>query len=253
MQREYYAEYFQVEGRHWWFVGRKAIFLRVLDRCFASSTDGARRRVLDVGCGTGTMIQHLSRYGRAEGVDADADAVRFCRERGVERVRQIDGLRLPFEEGTFQLVTALDVLEHLDDDLAMLREMRRVLEPGGVALVSVPAYRLLWGPQDEISAHKRRYRARELRERLIGAGFEVQRLSYFNTLLFPPIAAIRVLRRPFRRSAELRSDFQMTKSPALNELLGRVFSFEAPIVERVDLPFGVSILGLASKPTGTTG
>jgi SAM-dependent methyltransferase len=248
MRREFYAEYFQTEDRHWWFLGRREIFLRLLDRYLGPAPENPARRVLDVGCGTGTMVRHLSRYGRAEGIDADSEAIRFCRERGIERVRHVASLPLPFDEDTFVLVTALDVLEHIDDDAAMLAEIHRVLSPGGKLLVSVPAYRFLWGPQDVISEHKRRYVARELEARLAGAGFELQRLSYFNTFLFPPIAAIRLLRISRIRKHELRSDFELTKPGRINALLARLFALEAPLLERLDLPFGVSILGLAFKP-----
>jgi SAM-dependent methyltransferase len=246
MRREFYAEYFQIEDRHWWFLGRREIFIRLLDRYLCPTPEDHTRRILDVGCGTGTMLRHLSRYGRVEGIDADPEAVRFSRERGVEHARHVDSLPLPFQDGTFALVTALDVLEHIDDDAAMLAEIHRVLAPAGKLLVSVPAYRFLWGPQDVISEHKRRYVRRELKARLVGAGFEIERLSYFNTLLFPPIAAIRVLRLNRIRGRE-RSDFELTKPGWLNAVLARLFALEAPLLERLDLPFGVSILGFASR------
>jgi SAM-dependent methyltransferase len=157
-------------------------------------------------------------------------------------------LPLPFEDNTFDVITILDVLEHLDDDRAMLRELHRVLRRGGLLLLSVPAYRFLWGPQDEIAHHKRRYVSPEIKQRLREAGFKLRRLSYFNTFLFPAIAGVRVLRPYKPGSADLKSDFTMTKPGPMNSLLGRLFALEAPLVERVDLPFGVSILGLAYKP-----
>ena len=247
MRRDFYAEYFEVEDRHWWFVGRREILLRTLDRHLPAPPNGRPRRVLDVGCGTGTMLRHLARYGVVEGVDADEEAVRFCRERGLEHVQRAD-VPLPFEEGAFDLITMLDVLEHVDDDTGMLADLHRVLRPGGVLLITVPAFRCLWGRQDEISHHKRRYRARELRRRAADAGFALRRLSYFNTLLFPGIAAIRLLRRARPAPAELQSDFELTRPGRLNDLLGRVFALEGPVVERTSLPFGVSILALAEKP-----
>jgi SAM-dependent methyltransferase len=245
MDQDFYREYYELEDRHWWFVGRREVFLRVLDRHFGPRTSAAGR-VLDVGCGTGTMLGHLSRYGTVQGVDASEEAVRFCRERGVEGVVQADGVPLPFDSASFDLVTALDVIEHADADVELLAELRRVARPGGTLLVSVPAYRFLWGPQDEISHHKRRYTARLLRLRIADAGWTLERLSYFNTLLFPPIAAVRLLRRD-RGDDPPRSDFELTKPGRLNALLARTFSLEAPLVERFDLPFGVSILALARR------
>jgi SAM-dependent methyltransferase len=245
MEPSFYAEYFEIEDRHWWFVGRREIFLRLLDRLLPPSRNGRPRRILDVGCGTGTMLLHLARYGSVQGVDADEEAVRFCRQRGIEYVQRAE-VPLPFEPEAFDLVTLLDVLEHVDDDRGMLRELNRVLRPGGMLLLTVPAYRFLWGPQDEVSRHRRRYVAREIEERATEAGFQLRRLSYFNTLLFPGIAAIRLL-RPRRRGEDLRSDFALTRPGRLNDLLGRVFALEASLLERIDLPFGVSILALAVK------
>jgi SAM-dependent methyltransferase len=195
------------------------------------------------------MLQHLKRYGHPVGVEAEAEAVRLCRERGVTAVELAEPPPLPFESERFDLVTALDMLEHVDDDQGLLDEITRVLRPGGQALVAVPAYKFLWGIQDEVSHHKRRYIARQLRERLITSGLNVERLSYFNSLLFPPIGAVRLARRLFkRRPPRITSDFEMNKPGWLNNVLARVFSCEAALIKRVNLPFGVSILALASKP-----
>jgi SAM-dependent methyltransferase len=248
VEEDFYSRYFELEDSHWWFLGRREIFLRLLDRYFAPAGDSRCARILDVGCGTGTMVRELRRYGDAQGIDADEHAVRLCRQRGIEEVDHVPPGPLPFEDGSFDLVTALDVVEHVDDDLGMLRELRRILVPAGALLVSVPAFPFLWGPQDEISHHRRRYRARELRERLEVAGFNILRLCYFNAFLFPPIAAVRAL-RPFKPGcADLQSDFERTTPGRVNALLTRVFAAEAPLVARVDLPIGVSILGLATNP-----
>lgn len=245
MDLDFYRRYYEIEDRHWWFVGRRQIFLRLLD-CYFSAPAGRAGAVLDVGCGTGTMLGHLERYGTVRGVDASEEAVRFCHERGVAGVTQADGVPLPFEPESFDLVTALDVIEHVDRDDELLAELRRITRPGGTLLVSVPAYRFLWGLQDEVSHHKRRYTARELRERMTEAGWSLRRLSYFNTLLFPPIAAVRLARRG-GKPAKVQSDFELTKPGRLNTVLARAFSAEAPLVERMDLPFGVSVLALASR------
>jgi SAM-dependent methyltransferase len=246
VDQDFYSRYYEYEDSHWWFLGRRRVFLRLLDRYLAPAANGRQRRVLDVGCGTGTMLRELRRYGAVKGVDADEQAVQLSRRRGIEDVEQVDPGPLPFGDGSFELVTALDVVEHVDDDVAMLADLRRVLVPGGTLLVSVPAFAFLWGAQDEIAHHKRRYRAPELRERLLEAGFEIRRLSYFNSLLFPPIAAIRVL-RPFKPGSAARSDFEMTKPGRLNAVLARVFAAEAPLVERMNLPVGVSIVALATS------
>jgi len=247
LKREYYREYRQVEDVHWWFVGRRRILLQVLNQYLGESRAG-ERRILDVGCGTGTMLGHLASYGKAEGVDIDEEAVGYCHERGLLDVRLGEATDLPFDDGTFDLVTALDVVEHLDDDVAALREMRRVLRPGGQLLMTVPAHRFMWGDQDEVNLHKRRYVASEVRDRLTAAGFDVRRLTYINALMFPPIAAIRLLRRlehRLRPQKAHKSDFRYPAPRPLNFLLALIFGAEAPIVRRVNIPIGVSILALA--------
>lgn len=245
---DFYDDYFQLEDRHWWFVGRRRILLRMLDRYVGP---GAAGEVLDFGCGPGGMLRHLGRYGRAQGVDADEQAVELGRRRGAGTVTLLTSPRLPFDDGSFGLVTALDVLEHLDDDHGALAEIRRVLRPGGALLVTVPAYRSLWGLQDEVSHHRRRYVAGELRERLRSSGFEIRRLSYFNSILFPPIAAVRIARRLRRAPPAFKSDLHMHSADSvLNGMLARLFGLEAGVVERVDVPFGVSIVALAHRPPG---
>ena len=154
MERNYYSEYFELEDRHWWFVGRRVILLSVLDRYVGRDR---ALQLLDFGCGTGTMAQHLAGFGTVEALDADHEAVAFCRQRGVSRVTHLEGATVPFDDARFDVVTALDVLEHIEDDSTTLAELRRVLRPDGTLLCTVPAFPFLWGPQDEISHHFRRY------------------------------------------------------------------------------------------------
>ena len=248
MREDFYEEYFRIEDRHWWFVGRRRIFLALLDRYLGRDTS-PDRRLLDIGCGTGTMLRHLARYGRVDGIDADPAAVRFCEERGISTVQQAETPPIPHPDGLFDLVTAFDVLEHVDSDSDLLAEIRRVLVPGGVFVASVPAFRFLWGNQDEISHHRRRYTAAMLRGRFAAAGLELERISYFNMLLFPPIAAIRLYRRVFMAQEEApHSDFEMTSEGRVNDALARLLGAEARMLVNHDLPFGVSILGIARAP-----
>jgi SAM-dependent methyltransferase len=243
MDDEFYPAYFEIEGRHWWFVGRRRIFLRLLAQQFPAAARPLD--VLDFGCGTGAFLEHLERFGSVSAVDADASAVAFCHDRARSEVQLVPpGAPLPFPDASFDLATALDVIEHIDDDVAALAELRRALRPGGRLLVAVPAYRFLWGKQDEVSHHRRRYTARTLRGALERAGFAVDRTSYFNTILFPPIATVRLGRRLLRRPGAAQSDFDL--GPAgLNRVLGAVFGAEAGVLARRDLPFGVSVLALA--------
>jgi SAM-dependent methyltransferase len=154
----------------------------------------------------------------------------------------------PFAARTFDLVCALDVLEHLADDRAALGAIHHVLKPGGALLLSVPALRVLWGRQDVLAGHHRRYRRHELRERVLAAGFAIERLAWFNTWMFLPILAVRLAMRPFLRSTGhgTRSDFAVG-SGWLDRPLGAVFGSEAGLVARGVLPIGVSLLCLARR------
>jgi SAM-dependent methyltransferase len=250
MRDDFYADYFRSEDRHWWFIGRRNILLALLDRQVGPGPPGTRR-ILDVGCGAGTMLGYLSRYGAVEGVESEEAAVSLCRQRGIDNVVRATVPPLPFPDGRFQLVTALDVIEHVDDDAGALAEIRRVLAPGGRAFITVPAYRFLWGNQDRIAHHKRRYVAPELGARLVAAGLLPRRLTYFNSFLFPAIAAVRLGRRLLPSDDRPRSDLEMTSETGVaNRLLARLFSAEAALLLRRDLPVGVSLLAIAEAPGG---
>ena len=240
-----FADRDQLEVEHWWFEGRRTILLHLLDR--ELGTNGSERRILDLGCGTGTMLQHLDRYGIAEGLETDEAMVRSCHARGLTRVRLANPPPLPCDTESFDLITLLDVLEHIENDRAILKEVARALRPGGLLLLTVPAYQLLWGPQDRASEHKRRYRASQVKERIEEAGLEAKRLTYFNTLMFPPAATIKLIRRVMPGDSE-RSDCEMSKPGRLNHFLARVFGSESRMLDRVDFPFGGSVLCVAMKP-----
>ncbi|HUQ30807.1 MAG TPA: class I SAM-dependent methyltransferase, partial [Pyrinomonadaceae bacterium] len=133
MQQHTYSIMYEVEETHWWFVGRRRIIGSFVEK-ICRELDVTRPRILDVGCGTGANLELLGKYGEAFGVDVSEEALSFCRARGLENVRHGAAEKLPYEDGSFDLVTGLDVVEHLDDDVAGLSEMHRVLKPGGRAL-----------------------------------------------------------------------------------------------------------------------
>lgn len=246
MQRGYYREYSDLQDSHWWFVGRRRILLRLLEDRRARLPSRAGR-VLDFGCGPGGWLPHLDRFGEVSAVDADEDAVRLSHARGRGETLHVEaGEPLPFPDGTFDLVTGLDVLEHVRDDVAAVRELGRVVASDGLVLVTVPAFRFLWGDQDEVSHHFRRYTARSLRAALEEGGLVVEHLSYFNTVLFPVVAAVRVARRLVRAPRGDRSDFDATPAWA-NGLLTRLLGSEARPVSRRGLPLGVSLVALAGR------
>jgi ubiquinone/menaquinone biosynthesis C-methylase UbiE len=244
MEQDFYTEYSQIEDTHWWFRGRREIFTRIL----APLADGKRRRILDIGFGTGAMLRFLSRYGTVVGMDMSADAIRFARSRCDSPMLLGDITQVPLESGSVDLVTAFDIIEHVDDDAAALRELARVCRPGGHMFITVPAFQFLWGNQDVISHHRRRYTLAAVERSVRAAGFEPRRLSYFNALLFPAVAAVRLARRlRGEPKGEIKSDFTMTKPGLVNDVLTRVFAAEGRMLTRFRLPVGVSVVCLAER------
>jgi SAM-dependent methyltransferase len=245
MKEHTYPIMFRVEQSHWWYTGRRKILESFLEDICSHITD-RRPRILDVGCGTGANLLMLSKYGDAEGVDVSEDALAFCRERGLKNVKLGAAEKLPYDDGSFDLVTALDVVEHLDDDLGGLREMRRVLRPGGRVLLFVPTFMFLWGLQDDVSNHRRRYRLPELRRVLEQAGFEIERTTYANITFFLPILLARKLMRATGIKAESENNINV---PALNGLLGGMLGAESVVLKYMNIPFGVSGLCVARVKT----
>jgi SAM-dependent methyltransferase len=241
MQQHTYSIMYEVEGTHWWFAGRRRIIRSFVEEICRSMKE-SRPRILDVGCGTGANLELLREFGEAEGVDVSHDALAFCRARGLEDVRHGAAEKLPYEDGAFDLVTALDVVEHLDDDVAGLREMRRVLRPGGRALLFVPAFMFLWGVQDDVSNHRRRYTLDGLRRVVREAGFEVERATYANISFFAPILMGRLLMRATGLRPASENNINIG---ALNGLLGRVLGAESALLRHMNFPFGVSALCVA--------
>jgi len=243
MKEHTYPIMFRVEQSHWWYTGRRKILTDFVADICRRVTD-RRPRILDVGCGTGANLLMLSQFGDAEGVGISEDALAFCRERGLANVKLGVAEKLPYDDGTFDLVTALDVVEHLDDDLGGLSEMRRVLRPGGRVLLFVPTFMFLWGVQDDVSNHRRRYRLPELRRVLEQAGFEVERTTYANITFFLPILLVRKLMRVTGIKAESENNITVS---SLNGVLGKVLGAESAVLRYMNIPFGVSGLCVARK------
>ncbi|MDJ0849848.1 MAG: class I SAM-dependent methyltransferase [Myxococcota bacterium] len=249
MHPSQYVQHRDIEATHWWFRGRREIL-----RATLAGLRLGPRRVLDLGCGVGAnlaLLGGLYPSARIVGIDLEPSALRFCRLGSGASLCQSDAARLPFASGSFDLVAALDALEHMRDDEATLRELHRVCAPGGSLLLTVPAFPALWGNVDEQGHHHRRYRRAELTRRVEGAGFSLRLVRFFNFLLFPPIAAVRLLSRALPRLGQAaagasRSDFDVVRSGPLNELLARLFALEAPLL-RLGPPFGVSLLCVAAR------
>ena len=234
-----YDRFFDTEDRHWWFVGRRRLVTTAL------AGTGARGRVLDLGCGTGGVLAHLGEFGDALGLDPAPEAARYCKRRGVPMVVG-SGMELPFADGSFDAVLALDVIEHVPDDVALLREARRVLRPGGVLLVTVPALPWLWSSHDDVNRHFRRYTLDTLTEALREGGFRPGKASYYNAILLPLAIA-----RKFVARLSGGDEHHLEDLPGpLNSLLRGVLSLEGRVVSRRSLPLGASLIA-AARPVAT--
>src|SRR5215216_2496292 len=236
MQSHHYPLLYQVEERHWWYVGRRRIIQNLVEK-ICTSMDNPSPRILDVGCGTGANLKMLAHYGKAEGIDISQQAIDFCGERGLQSVKLGAAEDLPYENDSFELVTALDVIEHLDDDVAGLREMRRVLRPDGRLLLFVPAFMFLWGVQDDVSNHRRRYTLPSLLRAVEAAGFAVEWSSYANISFFLPVLLVRSVMRWLGSRADTEYDINIS---LMNGPFSRLFAAERFVLNGGKLPFGVS-------------
>jgi len=244
MDAALYPQIAALEDTHWWFSGRRSICERILDR-LALPPDAI---ILELGCGTGGNFPMLSRRGRLFAMDANPSALDFAASRGLAQlVRGSLPRQLPFASGHFDLAVMTDVLEHLEDERGSLSVVRSSLRPGGRLLLTVPALSWLWSEHDATHHHRRRYRAVELRRLLEDCGFTIDYLSYYNFLLFPAIAAVRLLQR-WRAGGSSRSirRHDLTMPPRLvNDLLFRLLSCERFVLGPVHPPIGVSLIALA--------
>jgi SAM-dependent methyltransferase len=241
MREAAYREHYAVEDEHWWFRGRWA----VIEALLARTELPPQPRILDAGCGTGGNMQRFALLGETSGVDPSPDAVRFCRERGLDSVQQAGLESLPFADGEFDLIAATDVVEHIAAERQALGELWRVAAPGGALLLTVPAYMWLWSEEDENLHHQRRYTKRRLRQAVEDCGWEPRTETYFNSILLPPIA---LAKRLPQRSGGRKADLERTPS-ALNGPLSLPMRCEAWLIKRgVRLPAGVSVGIVCRKP-----
>lgn len=243
MQSHHYPILYEVEETHWWYVGRRRIIQYLVEK-IRTTLNNPNPRILDVGCGTGANLKMLRAYGKAEGVDISPQAVDFCRERGLDSVKLGAAEQLPYENGSFELVTALDVVEHLDDDVAGLREMRRVLVRDGRVLLFVPAFMFLWGVQDDVSNHRRRYTLPGLLKAVEAAGFSVEWSSYANISFFLPVLAVRSVMRWLGLRADTEYGINIS---LMNGPFSQLFAAERFVFNRGRLPFGVSAVCIARR------
>lgn len=243
-----YERMYRLEDSYWWFVGRHRLIESLLrSRYSEDPASVAHRSILDIGCGTGAMSKRLQRWGRVVSADFSPLALQFSRRRGLDHLVVADAMTLPFSGGSFDALVAMDMLEHLSDDNAALREFARVLKPGGRIFATVPAYPHLWSEHDLALMHYRRYVRREMRERFTAAGLEIEKLTHTMMSLYPLLTVQRRLAARKPPHDPPRAAMPMVPGP-INTLLTSLLSAENAFARRTTLPFGSTILCVAIKP-----
>jgi ubiquinone/menaquinone biosynthesis C-methylase UbiE len=239
----YEAEYHH-EMTHWWYRERRRLFRRLIQSYLIPS----HAKCADVGTSTGTNLTLFSdlNVGQAIGLEYEFEAIQLAIKKNTYSIVQGSAEKMPFVDGEFDLVTCTDVLEHVSDDVSALSEINRILRPGGYALITVPAFKILWGHQDVISHHIRRYRLAELEQKIESSGFVVIESFYFNWIMFVPVLIIRILSRIVR--SRIRSEGDIN-SPLINKALSLVFRVDCLLSRYLRFPFGVSALVLAKVPS----
>lgn len=252
MKEEIYQLTYEQEEKYWWYLARRRIILTQLKIILSGFPKLAR--LLDVGCGTGINLLEFSKISDAYGLDASNEAIRFCKKRDLKNLALFD-LTLPKNEVNpfrkpFQIITMLDMLEHIRADQEFVIKVARWLDKDGYLVITVPAYQWLWGGEDVVSYHVRRYSIPQIRGIIENAGLTVEKISYFNTLLFPFQVLVILLKKVFIPSS--RDETNVEQIPDwLNSTLAGIFSLESGILKHVNLPYGGSILCICRKKTGS--
>jgi SAM-dependent methyltransferase len=249
MDRDYESRYHELEASQWWFEARRDMVIRLMRKI------DKKANILEVGCSGGCLIKDMKDYGfeRVSGVDISKAAIEVCEEKGIKSVYLRDGIKTGFNDSQFDVVISSDVLEHIQDEVSALREWNRILKPGGILILFVPAFSFLWGEHDDANNHYRRYAKQGLIFNTERAYFKIERASYWNCTLFFPVALFRALKRILWKGSKTNQQDRLYRVypirgyPIINKILMCVLKFENRVLEISNLPIGVSIFVVAKK------
>jgi ubiquinone/menaquinone biosynthesis C-methylase UbiE len=241
MQREEYATMFRVEETHWWYRALHRLIFQALE---AELPDWREKEIADVGCGTGAILSRLGNPEKNVGIDLAPEAISFCRQRGLDNIQQGDIHALPFPDASFDAVICSSVLYHqwVSDVEGAIGEMHRVLRPGGTLLINVPAFPFLHSAHDEAVMTARRFRKREIRQLLQKQDFQIRRLTYWTTFLFPLAVAARTL-----GGSKMGRDFETEGMSFTQQTLAGIMALELNLLRKISLPFGVALIAVVRK------
>ena len=245
MLSDYEKLYHQVEKKHWWHCSRRDFIYKIIE---ANKTDKGIK-ILDIGCSTGVLIEKLAKLTNAEifGIDVSDNAINACRDRGLINTRVMAGEKLDYENSTFDIVIASDCLEHIDDDKKALKEWCRVLKNEGKLIIFVPAFMSIWSELDQLSKHFRRYGRNELKLKLQSSRFIINRISFWNCMLFIPIFLSRFLYPILQKKTKMKYNLGQLPNPFINRLLFSILKIENKILMKTNLPVGVSLFAICEK------
>lgn len=244
MEIDEFKKMYNLEGTHWWFVSKRKLIFSFLRKYYSKKDSG--RKILDVGCGTGVILNEFNKYGKAYGIDLSQHALKFCKLRGLKNVTKGSALKMPYQSDYFDIIGCFDVLYHKDvkDDEKALKELYRVCKKGGRIFITDSACKFLFGKHDIASHARTRYSAKEIRQKLKSAGFKIEKLTYYNFFLFPLVFLIRKSSLLFnsKKSTDLKKE-----NLVINTLLKFIISIERILLKWINFPFGVSLFCIAKK------
>lgn len=248
MQHNYYKEYYELERNHWWFVAREKILSNYIHKLLhLEKFTHTNLNILNVGCGPGRSSEYLSKFGQVTSIEYDKFCCEFASEKTGLEIINGSITALPFENNTFDLVCAFDVIEHVEDDQLAVNELKRVTKNNALVLITVPAFMSLWSHHDVINHHFKRYKIKEVNQ-LFDSTSDGKKVfdTYFNTLLFLPICFFRKVSNLLKLGEKRKgsgSDFEAFKPGVLNTILYKIMCFESGIInKKIRFPFGVSIM-----------
>ncbi|OGE36808.1 hypothetical protein A3B45_00315 [Candidatus Daviesbacteria bacterium RIFCSPLOWO2_01_FULL_39_12] len=245
MESRRYSIIYTYEESHWWYKGRRFFLENILN----SLNLPKNSKILDIGCGGGFNLNILRKFGEISGVDIEPKSIEYCKLRGFKNVRLIkkNSDKLPFRNNQYNLITCLDVLEHIDDDEKYLKEVNRILLRDGYLIIFVPSFQILWGELDDRSKHFRRYRKGQLISMLKKSGFQVKFSRYFNFIFFLPILLVRLGQKlPFGERNRWGID-PIIESSFINKVLTAIFFLDISLARWISPPFGISVCLVAKK------
>jgi len=242
MDKVLYKAHIDYSEKHWWFMGRRTIVKNILSKYLFSKNNNFK--IADIGSGAGSMISILNYFGKVTAIEPNAELTQYLQTKFDSKIEISNSTFENFKPTTqYDIISFFDVLEHLDNDEQILKKISSMLNKGGYFVCTVPAYNFLWGSNDKIAHHKRRYTKQALTKKLQAADFKIIRISYFNFFFFPLIALIRLLDRFLPQQ---KIDFQVGGS-FLNDILYKIFASESLFLKYTNLPFGISLFCLAQK------